>query len=199
MAFELVEHQAVRIDPAAELLREHAAPGTDQFPLIDADGAPRIRMHEPAQRKSPVMIFDRGQHRAQMIVGPPIVVVEIGDIAAVRQIGQNATQHAAVIGRVQAAVPHRGRIAGIDDIDAAMGGTLGADRFDQGNVAVRPVDADQNLDAARRRLPEHRLQRLLHRRADDGRHDDGNVGRPLQIEIRIRVGFETGRAHDFRR
>src|SRR5580700_9804162 len=42
MAFELVEHQAVRIDPAAELLREHAAPRTDRFPLIDADGAPRI-------------------------------------------------------------------------------------------------------------------------------------------------------------
>src|SRR3984957_18047756 len=101
MAFELIEHQAVRIDPAAELLRDNAAPGTDRFPLIDADGAPRIRMHEPAQRKSPVMIFDRGEHRAQMIVGPPIVVVEIGDIAAVGQIGQNATQHAAVIGWMQ--------------------------------------------------------------------------------------------------
>src|SRR5271154_131834 len=57
MAFELVEHQAVRIDPAAELLREHAAPGTDRFPLIDADGAPRVRMHEPAQCESPMVIF----------------------------------------------------------------------------------------------------------------------------------------------
>ena len=195
MAFELVEHQAVRIDPAAELLREHAAPGTDRFPLIDADGAPCLRMHEPAQRVGPVMIFDRGEHRAQVIVGPPIVVVEISDIAAVGEIGQNATQHAAVIGRVQAAVPHRCRIAGIDDIDAAMGGTLGADRFDETDVAVRPVDADQNLDAARRRLPEHRLQRLFHGRADDGRHDHGNVGRPLQIVVRIRIGFETGRCH----
>src|ERR1700688_157009 len=55
MAFELVEHQAVWIDPAAELLCEHAAPGADRFPLIDADGAPGIGMHEPAQRKSPVM------------------------------------------------------------------------------------------------------------------------------------------------
>src|SRR5580704_8952863 len=63
VAFELVEHQAVRIDPAAELLREHAAPGTDRFPQIDADGAPRIRMHEPAQRIGPGMIFDRGEHR----------------------------------------------------------------------------------------------------------------------------------------
>src|SRR3984885_12392829 len=46
MALELVEHQAVRIDPAAELLREHAAPGTDRFPLVDANGAPCIGMHE---------------------------------------------------------------------------------------------------------------------------------------------------------
>src|SRR5580693_3480264 len=77
MAFELIEHQAVRIDPAAELLREHTAPGTDRLPLIDTDVAPCLRMHEPAQRESPVMIFDRGEHRAQMIVSPPIVVVEI--------------------------------------------------------------------------------------------------------------------------
>src|SRR5580700_7148338 len=73
MAFELVEHQAIRIDPAAELLCENAAAGTDRFPLIDADGAPRIRMHEPAQGERPVMIFDGSEHRAQMIVGPPIV------------------------------------------------------------------------------------------------------------------------------
>ena len=67
-------------------------------------------------------------------------------------------------------------------------------------VAGRPVDADQNLDAARRRLPEHRLQRLFHGRADDGRHDDGNVDGPLPIEIRGRVGFEIGRCcHGFRR
>jgi hypothetical protein len=69
MALELVEHQAVRIDPAAELSREHAAPGTDRFPLIDADGAPRIRMQEPAQRIGPMMIFYRGEHHTQMIVG----------------------------------------------------------------------------------------------------------------------------------
>ena len=146
------------------------------------------------------MIFDGGEHRAQMIVGPPIVVVEIGDIAGVGEIGQNAAQHAAIIGRMQAAVAHRGRIAGIEDIDAAMGGTLGAELFDQGYVAIRPVDADQNLDPSRRRLPEHRLQRLFHRRADDGRHDHGNIGRPLRIEIRIRIGLETGRCcHGFRR
>src|SRR5580700_9522520 len=62
MALELVEHQAVRIDPATESLREHAAAGTDRFPLIDADGAPRIGMHEPAQRISPVVIFDGSEH-----------------------------------------------------------------------------------------------------------------------------------------
>ena len=46
------------------------------------------------QRESPVLAGDRGEHRREMVGRVPVVVVEIGDLAAVRRIAQNRLERA---------------------------------------------------------------------------------------------------------
>src|ERR1700730_16105955 len=70
LAGELVEHQAIGIDPTAEALPKDALVGPDRFPAIDANLSARLRMHEPAERKRPVVAFDRRPHGTQVILGP---------------------------------------------------------------------------------------------------------------------------------
>ena len=115
-----------------------------------------------------------------MLRRPPVVVVEIGDKAAVGELTEDGAQRATVMVGVQAAMPPGRRITGIDHRQCNVVGTLLMKLIDQRPIALRPVDPEQYLDATVAVLRKHRLHRLYQRRTQNGLNDDRRIERSLQ-------------------
>jgi len=161
LAGELVDGEAVRVDEAVE---RHLRPRRAAQPV---DRAP--------PRPGKVVALQRGAQGSEMPRRPPVVVVQIGDMPAGGEVAQHHPQHAAVPGRMQPAMPHRGGIAGVDQQHAVVGRAVAAGVLDGGEAAARHVDADQRLHGAGKILREHRAQRLGDGRAQQRRHHHGDV------------------------
>ena len=115
----------------------------------------------------------------------PVIVGEIGNVAAVGEIAQHGVERAAPEVRVHATMPHRGRIAEVEQRHRLIGRSVLERLLDDAAVTHRLVDTEHDLDAARMRLPEHRHERILERRTHDGADHDSRVERRLQIESRL--------------
>src|SRR4051794_40834097 len=84
-------------------------PGT-----IDAERLAGMLFGIPAQTVSPILALDRREQRLDMARPQPIVVVEISDKTAVRDVAEDRQQRATPRIGMEAAVGPRGRIAEIE-------------------------------------------------------------------------------------
>src|SRR5579883_3342634 len=169
LAIHFVDHQAIRIHPTPEPGCVDALSGADRLEGVDADGAPARLVDEPAQTERPIVAGYHGKQALDVMIGEPVVVVELGDVAAVRHIAQDGAHRAAESVQMHAAVPHRGGIAGVEQRYRMALGALRQDLVEDSRVAYRPIDADQDLQPARKGLPEYRLHRSLEGRSQHGR------------------------------
>ena len=145
VARQFVEEETVGVDGSALRLAYTPRRGpTDSG--VRALGGLAARFDEVAQRKRPYLPFHGLQHRVQMIRRAlPVVVVEIGHVAAVRGIAQNGLERASELG-VEATMSLRGRVAG-RSASPPHARAFGEQGFGDGGFAIPTVDSDQNLDA----------------------------------------------------
>src|SRR5579863_9076861 len=95
-----------------------------------------------------------------MLWRPPIVIVEIRDIWGVRHAGQYRPQGAAVTGRGQSAMPHRGGIAWPVHLNRTMRRTRGTDFVDHRRIAADDIDTDKDVNVSGEVLREDAFDRL---------------------------------------
>ena len=199
-AGEFVDHQAVGIDEAAQASTKNAGPRTGRLPFVDAQGLARIGVNEPTEGERPVETLDRAAQARQVLRGPPVVVVKVGDIATVGSVAHDGAQGPTVRGGVQATVASRGRVAEIENAYRAMARDLSASIVDNGGIVFLKVDAEQDLDSAWKILGEYGLKSPNQARAQDRRHDDGDVERGLQICVTVGNPADDGSGdHDLQK
>lgn len=184
-AGELVDHQTVGVDEAAEFFVEYPQSRTNRFPGIDGDGAAGLRVDEPAQRKPPFGLFDGGAQQPEVIGVPPIVIVQIGDEGRIGEVGEHAAQRAAIAGAMQPAMALGRRKTEPENLHGAIGGARGAGGVHYREVTSRAVYADENVDAAGEFLAEYAFERRLQLGTQDGGHDDGRIRRDLNVRIGV--------------
>lgn len=132
-------------------------------------------MHHPTVGEGPLLTGDCPCHRCQVVGGPPVVVVEISDVATVGQLTQNGGQGAAETVGIEAAVPLRGGVAEIENGQRHVPRAFGADLIERRPLALGDVDADEEMDASIHYLAKHRPRRLDQRRPDHRGNDHRDI------------------------
>ena len=114
LAGDLVNAKAVWIDPPAEeVIEAHAR--AYRFPFITANGLAGFGVDKPATRPSPLCAVQESfVERCQMILAPPIIVVEVSDISAVREIAKDRPEMPPIPRVAEPAITSRRRVAWIE-------------------------------------------------------------------------------------
>lgn len=110
-----------------------------------------------------------------MMRGPPVVVVEIGEVTAVGGVAQYGAERATIGVVIDAAMHLGGGVSGIEDRYRHAVGAFGDQLAQDIAVAAGHVNADQYLDAAGEVLGINGAYRARQRIAQNGGDNDSRV------------------------
>src|SRR5579862_1785101 len=181
---QFVEHEAAWIHPAAEPFAKNSLPRPHRFPAILANDLASHRMDKPPVRERPGPAGYRSKKRLQVVRSPPVVIIKIGHVTSVGEVGEHGPQHTSVARRVQAAMSDGSRIARIEEIrrDIRWSAFQTLDQLGEGTFWC--VHANEQLDPECSRLCKDRGNRIYCRSATHGWRYDRDVEWPRGVVSR---------------
>ena len=116
----LIQHQELGLTKPPKRSRLMPAPGPLESHSSRQIGHPVSR--STSQRYEKAQSFPgTAESSRKVLTPPPVVVIEIGDVLAVRGIAQNGPESPPIVVGVKAAMATRGGIAGIDYCEYSVG------------------------------------------------------------------------------
>jgi hypothetical protein len=124
---------------------------------------------------------------------PPVIIIEVGDVGAVREITENTTQHPTRPPGAEAAMSPSRRISGVEHLHQTVERPRLAYCVQHRKICSKLVYADQDMYANAQILHENGAQCIRKFLSKNGRNHHCRVERILQFGAWLGVGLdETG-------